>query len=203
MLVKWTEWTGEWTRVRGSVSWVPCHLLVEITEFFLSGQRPLCSSCPTWSFCYHFSHLILHTLPCPFISQAPPASSKCLAPTAITIFFYPLSALDDWLLTSSSYPTPKHLYLLLNTHKRKDTRLSGLPAFQLPLTLWRVQDLDQVSYVFDPALSSRHQSSLYGSSSTWKDKDSRRETWLWILAPCFFCLKNNSVFIYLFFENFI
>lgn len=72
-------------------------LLVEITVFLLSGQRPLCSSCPTWSFCYHFSHLFLLRLPFPFVfcTHALPACSKCLAPTTAAILFCPLSALDD------------------------------------------------------------------------------------------------------------
>lgn len=158
MLVKWTEWTGKWTRVRGSVSCVPC-------------PRYWKSPCSVWAKASLFilPHLVILL---PLLTPDPPQAtlpfhltgSSCLLhvprPTTIAIFFYPLSALDDWLLTSSSYPTPKHLYLLLDTHKRKDTRLSGLPAFQLPLTLWRAQDLDQVSYVFDPALSSKDQSYL-------------------------------------------
>lgn len=83
--------------VRGGVSCVPCHLLVEITVFLLSGQRPLCSSCPTWSFCYHFSHLFLPSLSFPFVfrTHALPACSKCLAPTTAAILFCPLSARDD------------------------------------------------------------------------------------------------------------
>lgn len=137
-------------------------------------------------------------LPCPFISQAPPACSMCLAPTTIAIFFYPLSALDDWLLTSSSYPTPKTLVSSPRhtQEKRHQTIWSScLPAPTDPLKSSgfgsSVLCLWSCPFQQRPILSS-----LYGSSSTWKDKDSRRETWLWILPPCFFCLKNNRVFIY-------